>query len=188
MSDQFKKNSAKLLHELLDLDQDSMARLMLKHTHFIRPSKAMHTVFPGFARSSKANYPGIGKNGVVLIGGEPIKITDNTKARSAYSRLCGFKLNGESRNIEKGWEVAHVWGQVHDPRYFTIGWNMCLMPNFLRDLTEEQNSEVFFQKLIKQVSFDLYFRDGNSLAPDFVSDQEIDLNRYLPLSEVNLLG
>jgi len=68
-------------------------------------------------------------------------------------------MNGNSREVAVGWEVAHIWGSVHDPQYFTAGWNMFLIPSFLRVLTEEQSQIPLFARCLQFVAWNLFFKD-----------------------------
>jgi hypothetical protein len=187
MKNRLSMNSFELLSEFLSLKEKDMARLVLKNTFFIDPRLASTVVFPNFARPSNEFHPGKKKKDLSFFNGREVRITDNLKARDAFGKLTGLKLNGDGRKVAKGWDVAHIWGHVYDPDCFTAGWNMCLMPNFFRDLTEEQNSQEYFQKVIQQVSFNLYFKTGGEKR-GFIKDHRLDLDELISSGDINILS
>ena len=83
-------------------------------------------------------------------------VCDNTKARLAFGRYCGLKMGGVNRNLAIGWNVAHIWGRVYDPNFFTAGWNICLLPDFLRNFVEGQSQNSILSLLLQVAGWKVY--------------------------------
>jgi hypothetical protein len=142
-----------------------VVRLVLNASLFIPPVAVRRkpVMFPNCVRTSKAHHPGKAKKAMSEWKGGPVKVCDNTTARIAFGRYIGRSMNGENREVAVGWEVAHVWATVHDPEYFTAGWNRYLVPGFLRVLTEEQAQMPLFAKCLQFVAWNLFFKDPVAL-------------------------
>jgi hypothetical protein len=127
----------------------------------IHPSVVRRTpvMLPDRVRESKAHHPGQTKGDESVWKGRQVKVCDNMTARVAFGRYIGRSMNGSNREVAVGWEVAHIWASVHDPDYFTAGWNMYLIPGFLRVLTEEQSQIPLFAKCLQRVAWNLFFKD-----------------------------
>ncbi|NOK37136.1 hypothetical protein [Corallococcus exercitus] len=138
-----------------------VVQLVLKASLFIPPGKVRRkpVMLPDCVRTSNAHHPGKRKGDTSDWKGRTVKVCDNTTARNAFGRYIGRSMNGESREVAVGWEVAHIWGTVHDPEYFTAGWNMYLIPGFLRVLTEEQAQIPLFARCLHFVAWNLFFKD-----------------------------
>ena len=78
---------------------------------------------------------------------------------------------------------------MYDPECFTAGWNMCLMPGFLKLFTEKHGRIDLLHHAVERVAHDLYLRAGSiGLAPPaFVTDPGPDLAALLPDVAVNLI-
>ncbi len=183
--------TVEILKSLLGKDTEALCELFLRTTFFISPEKVWErsVIFPNCVRTSKEHHPGKSKGDKFEKNGIEYRVWDNKKARDAFSSYSKKKLNGSGRNVDKGWEVAHIWGRVYDPTCFTAGWNICLIPNFLRDLTEEQNDNHFFQNFIKQISYDYFFKPENSKIKqyEFIKSPGINLKKYIGELEPHFL-
>jgi hypothetical protein len=167
MSELLRTKGIDLFAAMLPGGRDDVTRAVLKTTHFVAPARivAKPVVFPDCVHVSQAHHRDCRKGsrsrwqGSGIENWRDVEVWDNTKARAAIQYYGRLALNGRSRRVEKGWEVAHIWGDKHDPEYFTAGWNMCLMPSFLRDLVEEQQGNLDLRDLLRQIAWDLYFAD-----------------------------
>ena len=95
-----------------------------------------------------------------------VHVCDNTKARTAFASFSGLLMSGNKEGRTRGYHVAHVWERVYDPECFTAGWNLCLMPGFLKLFTERQDRIPLLHQVIQQAAFDLYFKNGTPRATD----------------------
>lgn len=88
-----------------------------------------------------------------------------------------------------GYHVAHIWEHVYDPDCFTAGWNLCLMPGFLKLFTEQQDRIALLHKTIQQTAYDLFFKENpiGLPTPSVVSDPGLDLRAEFPRLVRNLL-
>jgi hypothetical protein len=98
-------------------------------------------------------------------------------------------MAGDRVDRIRGYHVAHTWEHVFDPACFTAGWNLCLMPGFLKLFTEQQDRVELLHQVIQQAAFDLYFKDCSlALQPaEFVTTRGLDLNALFPELKLNLL-
>jgi hypothetical protein len=98
-------------------------------------------------------------------------------------------MAGDKEGRIRGYHVAHVWERVYDPQCFTAGWNLCLMPGFLKLFTEQQDRIPLLHQVIQQTAFDLYFRSSalGLPIPPYVTDPGLDLNARFPAMALNLL-
>jgi hypothetical protein len=103
--------------------------------------------------------------------------------------FSGRYVAGDKVDRIRGYHVAHIWEHVYDPECFTAGWNLCLMPGFLKLFTEKQDRILRLHQIIQQAAFDLYFKnDAVGLPkPTFVTDPGIDLAADFPTMTLNLL-
>jgi len=156
-----------MFKDVVGADDLRMQRMLLESAFFLDPRAVARTpvMFPGFVRESKEHHSGKSKGDTSEWNGLPVRVFDNTKARDAFARYSGRVLNGKGRTVSLGFEVAHIWGRVYDPEYFTAGWNMCLLPSFLRPFVEEQAQEMVLADLLRQAAFDLYLRAGPARQP-----------------------
>ncbi|NTX41650.1 hypothetical protein HUA78_45195 [Myxococcus sp. CA033] len=138
-----------------------VVRIVLNASLFIQPSvvRRKPVMFPDRVRESKAHHPGKKEGDMSVWKGRQVKVCDNTTARVTFGRYIGRPMNGKRRKVAVGWDVAHIWASVHDPEYFTAGWNMYLVPGFLRVLTEEQAQIPLFAKCLQFVAWNLFFKD-----------------------------
>jgi hypothetical protein len=107
----------------------------------------------------------------------------------AFASFTGLVMAGDREGRIRGYHVAHLWERVYDPEYFTAGWNLCLMPGFLKLFTEQQDRIPLLYRAIQQAAFDLYFK-GSAVGiptPTFVVDPGLDLIAVFPGMVVNLL-
>jgi len=111
-----------------------------------------------------------------------VQVCDNTKARLAFAAFSGLVMAGDRDGRIRGYHVAHIWERVYDPECFTAGWNMCLMPGFLKLFTEQQDRIELLHRVVQQAAFDLYFRTRSIglPAPSFVTEQGLDLKMKFP--------
>lgn len=158
-----------------------VVRIVLNASLFIHPSVVRRTpvMFADRVRESNAHHPGKKKKDVSVWNGREVSVCDNTTARLAFGRYIGRAMNGSSREVAVGWEVAHVWASVHDPEYFTAGWNMYLIPGFLRVLTEEQAQIPLFAKCIQFVAWKLFFKNPVATPHRLPSPPSEDVPEWL---------
>lgn len=202
MSKLLRTKGIDLFAGLLPGGRDDVTRMVLKTTHFVAPAQIVATpaVFPDCVHVSRAHHRDCPKGsrsrwkGLGVEDWRDVEVWDNTKARAAIAQYAGLALNGPKRIVEKGWEVAHIWGDKHDPEYFTAGWNMCLMPSFLRDLAEEQQGNVDLGDLLRQIAWDLYFADTAEIRvpmpsrPVAAPARRIDIGKLIPDWKPLLIG
>lgn len=191
------KPARDILLELFNGSEKLLAGFLLGHTHFIHPDRILKhckqngnaALFPDRVRSSNQHHPGKRKGDESRWGEQKVRVCDNTTARLAFARFSGLVMAGDRVNRIRGYHVAHIWEHVYDPACFTAGWNLCLMPGFLKLFTEQQDRIELLHQVIQQAAFDLYFK-GCSLGlqpPEFVTTRELDLNALFPEIKVNLL-
>jgi hypothetical protein len=180
------KPARDLLLNLFHGSKQELTMYLLKHTWFISPKRIQQYYeqegrfhyFEDYVRTSRKYHRGMQKNDPSVWNDQAVKVCDNTKAREAFSKFTDIALKGNKPDRVRGYHVAHIWENVHDPEYFTAGWNLCLIPGFLKLFTEKQDPIVLFQDfslqdVIKQAAFNLYFKSGRltGLAPPaFVTD------------------
>jgi hypothetical protein len=82
-----------------------------------------------------------------------------------------------------------IWERVYDPDCFTAGWNLCLMPGFLKLFTEQQDRIPLLHQVIQQAAFNLYFQgEGIGIqTPPYVTAPGLDLSADFPKLGLNLL-
>jgi hypothetical protein len=146
-------------------------------------------VFPDCVRESREYHKGKQKGDQSVWEGRTVKVYDNTKARVAFASFSGLLMAGDKERRIRGYHVAHIWERVYDPECFTAGWNLCLMPGFLKLFTEQQDRIRLLHQIIQQAAFDLYFKNGAAglPTPTFVTDPGIDLAAKFPTMTLNLL-
>lgn len=187
------KSSMEIFELVTGKSAEDITRSILKTSFFIDPAEVQRKIvqYPDFARKSNEHHPNKSKGDSSIWQGNVIKISDNTKARQAFGNYIGRKMGGKDRESAIGWEVAHIWGRVYDPEYFTAGWNMILLPGFLRILAEEQSKIPHLQKAIQYLAHNLYFssklitlpnhppeKPGESEIPDWVKTFQPNLIRF----------
>ncbi len=188
-----------LLLSLFNKGVDQLTSFLLHHSYFVHPerlrqhfNKHRHwAYFPNCVRESNQYHKGKHKGQESHWEGRAVRVCDNTKARLAFSRFSGLVLAGnkDDRRI-RGYHVAHVWERVYDPECFTAGWNLCLMPGFLKLFTEQQDRMTLLHEAIEQAAFDLFFR-GELLGlrcPAFVRDHGRNLKAEFPNWVPNVLS
>ena len=186
-----------ILLSLFKGGETELAGFLLCHTYFISPDRIRQRYektgsaawFPGCVRESKQHHKGKHKNDPSVWKDRPVKVCDNTKARLAFAKFSDLVMAGDKQDRIRGYHVAHIWEQVYDPECFTAGWNLCLMPGFLKLFTEQQDRVELLHKVIQQAAFDLYFKssDIGFPTPADVADPGLDLNAKFPTLAVNLL-
>lgn len=156
--------------------------MMLNSTLFICPDKVkdIPVKFPDAARESNEHHKGVKRGNKSTWENREINIYDNNKARTAFGQYAGLRMGGKNRNVSKGLHVAHIWERVFDPCFFTAGWNICLMPDFLKIYTEKQAGTDEVAKCLRQAGYDIYFKSGVIEENQFVEDQKIDLKMRFP--------
>ena len=189
--------AADILVELFDGSKDRLARFLLRHTYFISPERIAQLArkedsfacFPDCVRESREHHKGKRRKDVSIWNGREVKVCDNTTARLAFARFTKLVMAGDRESRIRGYHVAHIWERVYDPHCFTAGWNLCLMPGFLKLFTEQQDPIQELQVVIRQAAYDLYFRNETLglTAPPFVSDPGLDLPSRFSDLILNLL-
>ena len=153
----------------------SLVHAVFDRTYFVHPDKVRdRLVFsPGRARKSHGHYPGRNKSNTAEWSGDgrKVKLDDNQAPQKAWKRYTGQKILRGS-----GYSIRHIWGEPWNPDAFTAGWNFCYMPSWAGDMTESQHPHPVVQRALRQVSWDLYFRNNPVCdPPDFVADPGMDL-------------
>ncbi len=171
-----------------------LATFLMRHTYFISPDRIRQRLndkggavrYPNCVRTLNEHHKGKQRGSEsVLSNGRIVTVRDNTKARLAFGSFSGLRMNGTHDDTVRGYHVAHIWGNVHDPEYFTAAWNICLMPGFLKLFTEKQDCIPGLQEVLQQAAFNLYFKDraiGLDL-PAHVSDPKLHLNFEIIVSD-----
>jgi len=186
-----------ILLELFGNDEEALAGFLLRHTYFLSPERIRQRYektgtaawFPTCVRGSREHHKGKQKKDQSIWQGRAVTVCDNTKARSAFALFSGLVMAGDKEGRIRGYHVAHVWERVYDPECFTAGWNLCLMPGFLKLFTEQQDRIQLLHQVIQQAAFDLYFNDNTAgfPMPPFVTDPGMDLSARFPSVTLNLL-
>lgn len=148
----------------------SIVQATLRYSFFIHPEavRARCPYFPDRARMSREHYPSGDRGDRASWKGQDVILGDNARAQMAWAKYTGRPVSRGS-----GYGVRHIWGHPWDANAFTAGWNLCYMPFWLGMLTEDQHPHPRVVAVIRQVSFDLYFRNDPVCAqPDFVRDPE----------------
>ncbi len=187
-----------ILLELFAKDQERLATFLLRHTYFLSPERICQhyektgtaACFPNCVRGSREHHKGKQRGDQSVWDGRTVTVCDNTKARLAFASFSRLIMAGDKEDRIRGYHVAHVWERVYDPECFTAGWNLCLMPGFLKLFTEQQDRILLLHNVIQQAAFDLYFK-ANAVGfpvPPFVTDPGVDLSARFPSVTLNLLG
>ena len=186
-----------ILLELFSCGETELAGFLLRHTYFISPDRIRQRYtkngnaawFPDCVRESKLHHVGKHKKDASAWEGRPVKVCDNTKARLAFGKFSDLVMAGDKEDRIRGYHVAHIWERVYDPECFTAGWNLCLMPGFLKLFTEQQDRIPLLHQVIQQAAFDLYFKNDaiGLTTPSFVTDPGVELDVMFPAMVVNLL-
>jgi hypothetical protein len=186
-----------LLRQLFDDDLERLATFLLSHTYFIDPQKIRTlikehghaAVFPKCVRASREHHPGAARGHQSIWLKQEVRVYDNSKARLAFARISKLVLSGDRPNRVRGYHVAHVWGRVFDPQFFTAAWNLCLIPGFLKLSTEEQDSIPLLKCIIQQAAFDTYFAKKaiGIRAPNGVEQPKLKVKRYLRGATLNFV-
>lgn len=160
----------------------SIVQAALAHTYFLHPDEVRRKTpyFPDRARTSEKFYPGVRKGeSTTWEEGDKreIILDDNAYPQRAWEYYSKHKLARGS-----GYSVRHIWGTTHNPEAFTAGWNMCYMPFWAAEVTEDQHRLPELQTAIRQASWDLFFAQNPVCErPDFVKNPKEDLNQFDPL-------
>ncbi len=186
-----------ILLELFEKDEGELARFLLSHTYFISPGRIRDRYqktgsaawFPDCVRGSREHHKGKQRKELSVWEGRAVKVCDNTKARLAFASFSGLLMAGDKEGRIRGYHVAHIWERVYDPECFTAGWNLCLLPGFLKLFTEQQDRIALLHQVIQQAGFDLYFKEDvlGMPTPPFVTAPGIDLGTRFPSMTLNLL-
>lgn len=186
-----------ILLELFDCNENELAVFLLRHTFFLHPDRIRRRYeqtgsaswFPVCVRMSNQYHPKKRRKESSTWEGRNVQVCDNTKARQAFASFSGLVMAGDRDGRIRGYHVAHIWERVYDPACFTAGWNMCLMPGFLKLFTEQQDRIALLHHVIQQAAYDLYFRESTIGLPTpvFVTDHRIDLRARFPDLMMNVL-
>jgi len=186
-----------ILLELFEGGEAELAGFLLRHTYFLSPDRIRERYqktgsaawFPDCVRGSRQHHKGKQKKDQSVWEDRAVKVCDNTKARLAFASFSGLLMAGDKEGRIRGYHVAHIWERVYDPECFTAGWNLCLMPGFLKLFTEQQDRIFLLHQVIQQAAFDLYFKEGilGLPIPPFVTAPGIDLAARFPSMTLNLL-
>ena len=157
----------------------SIVQAAFAHTYFVHPDRVREKTpyYPDRARFSRKHYPGLGKGSSANWSGDgrKVRLDDNQYAQNAWERYTGHPIARGS-----GYGLRHIWGNPWNPDAFTAGWNFCYMPFWAGMLTERQHSHPILEEAIRQVSWDLYFRDDPVCQPpEFVENPGLDLDSVL---------
>ena len=147
--------------------EDEVTRIVMNASLFIHPEAVRRkpVQYPNSVRSSKIHHSGKKLHETSKWQDQDVKVRGNLRARMAFGRYINRKLNGKRRDVAIGWDIAHIWGRVYDPEYFTAGWNIVLIPSFLRVLTEEQSNLPVFSKCLQSLAWRLFFEKNPVAAP-----------------------
>jgi hypothetical protein len=191
------KAASDILLRLFGGSENRLALFLLQHAYFISPQRLLafceekkgFVCFPNAVRGSREHHPGRQRKEASNWKDRPVTVCDNTKARVAFARFAKLVMAGDKNDRIRGYHVAHIWERVYDPEYFTAGWNLCLMPGFLKLFTEQQDRVELLQKVIQQAAFDLYFKNAalGIAAPEYVVDPCYDLGAMFPGFTPNVL-
>ena len=148
-----------------------LASFLLRHTYFLSPDRIRERYhetdsaawFPDCVRGSREHHKGKQRKELSAWEGRTVKVCDNTKARLAFASFSGLLMAGDKEGRIRGYHVAHIWERVFDPECFTAGWNLCLMPGFLKLFTEQQDRIALLHQVVQQAAFDLYFKGKQPL-------------------------
>lgn len=186
-----------ILLELFEGSEVALAGFLLRHSYFLSPDRIRQRYentgnaawFPDCVRASRQHHKGKQRKETSVWEGRTVKVCDNTKARIAFASFSGLLMAGDKEGRIRGYHVAHVWERVYDPECFTAGWNLCLMPGFLKLFTEQQDRIPLLHQVIQQAAFDLYFKNNvlGLPTPPYVTDPGLDLNADFPTMVLNLL-
>ena len=157
----------------------SLVRATFEHSYFVEPERVRERTpyYPTHARTSNEHYPGLNKTDHANWSGDGrrVRLDDNSRAQIAWERYTRMPIQRRS-----GYTLRHIWGHPWDPDAFTAGWNLCYMPFWAGELTEDQHPHPDLVQAIRQASWDLYFRDNPVCEPPaFVQDPGIDLDSIL---------
>ena len=157
----------------------SIIQAAFEHTYFVHPDKVREKTpyYPDRARYSRKYYPGKDKGGYAVWSGDGrrVRLDDNQYAQSAWERYTKHRIARGS-----GYGLRHIWGEPWNPDMFTAGWNFCYMPFWAGMLTEQHHPHPELQTVIRQASWDLYFRDNLVCEPpEFVDDPGVNLDSLL---------
>ena len=176
------KSSYELFKSITNKSDDDVILMLLSSTLFIHPEvvKLNPVMFPDAVRESNEYHSGVKRSNPSTWEGNKVNVYDNGKARTAFGQYTKLKMGGKDRNVPKGLHVAHIWERVFDPNFFTAGWNICLIPDFLKIYTEKQAGTEMIAKHLRQAGFDIYFKNINIELPTGICDQGIDLFEKFP--------
>src|SRR6476646_2282735 len=136
-----------ILLELFESGETELAGFLLRNPYFLSPDRIRDrhektgstAWYPDCVRGSRQYHKGKQKKEQSVWEGRTVKVCDNTKARVAVALFSGLVMAGDKEGRIRGYHVAHIWERVYDPDCFTAGWNLCLMPGFLKLFTEQQD-------------------------------------------------
>ena len=157
-----------------------------EHSYFAHPDRVRGNtpLYPDRARRSREHYPALDKGALATWHGRTVKLDDNSKAQRAWATYSGRPIQRAS-----GYSVRHIWGHPWDPDAFTAGWNLCYMPFWAGMLTEGQHPHPDLERAVRQVAWELYFRDDPvCVPPEFVVDPGVDLGPILRGQPILLLA
>ena len=163
----------------------TILRAAFAQSYFVHPDRVRGNtpLYPDRTRLRREHYHGLDRGDRAILQGRDVKLDDNAKARQAWVRYTGRRIERGS-----GYSVRHVWAHPWDPDAFTAGWNLCYMPFWAGMLTEPKHPHPELERAVQQAAWDLYFgRDPVCTPPDFVTDPGVDLVAMLDGQPILLL-
>lgn len=182
-------NAFQDIRSLFGSDDIQLVVFLISRSFFVHPLKVTSSsVFPSVVRESNAHYKGIQRGAKATYKGKTVEVKDNGKVQLAFKKAiqpCKVELNGYS--------LAHIWERVFDPAFCTAAWNMCYLPSFLKNFTENQHPvcvmlsgvPVLLSDVIKQVAYNLYFVE-NDLNQGKVIRLHDEVSQHVVDPEINL--
>ena len=157
----------------------SLVRATFEHSYFVDPERVRERTpyYPDRARFSGTHYPQLNMGDYANWSGDGrrVRLDANHRPQIAWEGYTRMPIQKKS-----GYGLRHIWGHPWDPDAFTAGWNLCYMPFWAGELTEDQHPHPDLVQAMRQASWDLYFRDNPVCEPPaFVQDPGIDLDSIL---------
>lgn len=168
---------AAVLGRLLEVGGTTILNAAFENSYFLDPEvvRKRTPYDAGYARISRAHYPGKNPREKALWNGAEVMLDRNQQAQYAWSKYAGRAISRRS-----GYGVRHIWGNPWDPVAYTAGWNLCYMPSWLGLFTEAQHPHPLLERAIRQASWDLFFRhDPVCTPPPYVTDPGLSLADHL---------
>ena len=101
----------------------------------------------------------------------------NYAVRNEINKYYEYRVSQGSISDIQNYVISHIWGETHNPYFFTSLWNITLIPNHLSFILDkpDENSAIVrkIKKIAKAICFSLY-EPNKLLGEEIISEEELN--------------